>query len=438
MRPVVYFLAVFLLLVPKVNLVRFSGLTIGIKPEDFVVLAALLLLAADLATRTRIPCCVARQAAPWLALFGLYAVAIGVPTLVYDASPLFLVRYLMYFSMILFGLRVGSSIHEFSVSLEKLAFRALLVLLVLVLLQKGKVIGGYLTGDYFADVSSRPMATLSNATELGAISVLLLGLVLGAKMTSARKLVALLAMLLMNVLAENRLPVVVGLGLFSLLLLDSTQRFRSWRARVMMTGGTLGVLLAAVLILPPFLSQLPRFETLDPAANFGYLQEIVAEEFSSQETIRLEEKELVDPESAAVDKSLAWRLQRWTYSVSLISSGYLLGVGAGGLGQGIDGFFFRILGESGIPGIILYGIVAILLLRTANTPPGLCGLRYSCIGLGLLAIVLDVLYFSRVGYLFWLVVGIKISIIARSTNSSTAPTSRPTPRPKLSPNAAPL
>lgn len=407
-------LAAALLFTPKVNLVRFESTTIGVKPEDLLV-AVFLVAALGLAVLQ--PSRLRTASSPLLAIAGLallYLVLVTAVTLWYEGNLLFVARYGLYFAMLLFAWLPITEPARLSRRIESLALVAILLHLAVAALQRLGRIGGFLVGNFTPEVSDRVNAVFSNAVEFGAVSVLLLGLVLGSGIRPAGKVVALAAVVLSNILAKNRVGVfailMVLIAYSAVALRGSGMRWG--RIRLVRIRSRHLVILAILLtgLVLPYLRFLPRLATLYAFENVQYATSYIADHVTT-------DAELVDIEAQlagggpSVDESLAMRVQRWTYVLSLIASGHLLGVGAGNVGQGADGFAFRILGESGLLGLVLYGILLTLLFLLVRTPVGfLPGLRYGYLSLLVHALAFDIFYFSRIGYLFWLLIGLRLAV----------------------------
>lgn len=419
------FLAWFLLLAPKINLVRFQSTTIGLKPEDLlvpVVLAVVLvvMLVARIAW-TRVTVALATVAALALA----YLLLVTVVTLWYAGNLLFVGRYALYFGMLAFACLPIADSRKLSRHVEILAVIAIAFHLILAFLQKTGRAGGFLLGDFTPVASDRVNAVFSNAVEFGGVSAFLLGLVVGGRMAPTVKAATLVAVIAVNMLAQNRVALVaVAIVLLAHALRVIGKVVVTWNGKGLMKVRRLQVAAALLLLvttMPAIFRGLPRFETLYARENLRYARNYLAQHLRADaEIIDIEAR--LGGERADVDESFAMRVQRWTYALSLVASGYVAGVGAGNVGQGMDGFLFRVLGETGLPGVLLYSIMLGLILVVVWAPaPFLPGLRYAYLTLLVHALVFDIFYFSRIGYLFWLLIALRLASARNVPKTSSIP-----------------
>jgi hypothetical protein len=121
------------------------------------------------------------------------------------------------------------------------------------------------------------------------------------------------------------------------------------------------------------------------------------------------------------DESLLFRLQKWSYAISVILAGHIFGIGAGnGIGDSMDGMVFRVLIESGIGGLMLYSSMVFLATRRVlRDRDSLRGLGVALVGQLSQALFLDALYFSRPAYIFWLLFAVRSSQRSKRGNQAT-------------------
>jgi hypothetical protein len=317
-------------------------------------------------------------------------------------------------------------------SIENIAFYSLIIYLIIGLLQKIEVIGGFHTGAYEADVSDRISLMFTNATEVGLITGILYGLVLCSNKRGSYKILSLIVVIIVNLLGQNRIALISILGasfIYYLGLKDMRIKCAVTKPSFTNKFVTLVVLCAISVSTILLLESTSRrstivTESVSTMEGIVLLGDMVKEELNKNVTptdISYYAVGRTGEEGDLFDESLIYRVQKWTYVVNVLLSGYIFGIGAGNaIGDAIDGFYFRLLIESGFIGFLLYLAIFITVFKIAGYKNSfLDGLYFAFIILLIQGIFLDSFYFSRVGYIFWLLVAVKLSSIMNSEISKT-------------------
>lgn len=414
-----------LLLIPKIDVFRLPSTSITSKPEDLVagLMQTLLVLSFTISLirinrRT--------QTGKLIRLCGAYIILISIITMIFGGNVFYIFRYILYFSMILVAF-VPTKDTAASV-IEKAALAVIIVYAVVSILQKTGMIGGIHTGQYVSDVSERTTLIFTNSTEAGLISGVLFGIVLGLKERPFAKIVAFVCATVINFLGQNRIALATLFLVALVYVLRKKEILLAFRRmRLRLSKRTVLVIFAIIILIA-----VGALSVYMPRAF------VVTSEVSLREVIQLAsvlvrnqiESDIVpsnisdyaigrsSAEYDDLDESLILRLQKWTYVVNILLSGYVFGIGAGNsIGDAIDGFYFRVLVETGFAGLLVYVLIFYRISRiTRLEAGGLAGLTFVLAILLLQGAFLDSFYFSRVGYLFWLLIGIKLRALGENHN----------------------
>lgn len=406
----ILFFFFFLLYFPKINLLKFSTTSVGLKPED--IIAPLILFFLSLYYLIK-GIKLRRVEINLLCLCIVYIFYISIVSIWYGGSFLYISRYILYFSMLIYAFSMIKN--QIGVKIENIAFYTLFIYVLIGFLQKQNLIGGFLVGNYETDVSGRITLLFSNASEVGGITAILYALILGSDRKSFYKILSFIIIMLINYWAENRIaPVtVIVITLIYIVSIIDISKVKFGNVKFMKVKWFIIIIFISLSIFLSIwvLKTLPRFETLDLAENIIASKEYFYSHLDTN--IGITKMEDIMVESEGGDKSLLMRIQKWTYAISLILSGYIFGIGAGNnIGDSMDGFYFRLLIESGPIGLLLYFFIfftILMIIRYKND--FLNGLYLVFLSLLLQGLFLDIFYFSRIGYLFWFLIALKLSSI---------------------------
>lgn len=394
----------FLCFVPKVNLISFGWTAIGVKPED---LLAAFVLFAGLSRWGSQPLAVSHSlraiAGPLLAFLASTAMV----TAIYSGSWLFVVRYMLYCGMLVFAtVRVTES--EFS-RVVRIAQMAILGFGVLGTLQALGLVGGFHQGTLVSLVSDRPTLLFSNAPEAGGVVLLLWGVVMGSNASPGAKTVVTALAVYLNLVMGNRVSLgalAVGFAYWVANSGRSQRGLSALWARAFRSAAAISVLIGFVALAP----YLPRFVSVLSVENLTFAADYLKQNLG-QEVLGVDpyQRYIDYGASLYLDQSFAYRFQKWTFALNVLMNGHLAGIGAGNLGDGTDSFYLRVVGESGVVGLAALALVAARLWRHLPRSGALAGVRLAFLLLLLEAFFLDIFYFSRIGYLFWIFVAIALA-----------------------------
>ena len=387
------------------------------KPEDLVsgVMLFLLLLTLMI-TVMRINR--ETQTAKLLALCFGYIFYLIIVTVAYGGNIFYVFRYILYYSMILVAFLPGEK--PYIDSIERVAFLVLIVYFGVSLLQKLRIVGGIHTGQYVSDVSDRATLIFTNSTEAGLISGMLFAIVIGSRQGRFIKITAFVCAVAVNFLGQNRIAL-ASLFLIAFVFVVKKKQilvsFRRFRLRITRKALLILFLLIFILSVATLSVYMPRAFVVSEEISLGKVlklsSRLIQDQFERQEVPSDISEYAIGRSSSdygLLDESWIFRIQKWTYVMKILSSGYVFGIGAGNsIGDAVDGFYFRLLVESGYLGLFIYFLIFRRLYGIARIKKGgIPGLAYVLLILLVQGTFLDSFYFSRVGYLFWLLVGFKL------------------------------
>lgn len=120
------------------------------------------------------------------------------------------------------------------------------------------------------------------------------------------------------------------------------------------------------------------------------------------------------------DTSFGWRLQEtWPRAFNSLSDNWLLGSGMGSLGVGLDGEFITLLGETGVIGLALFGLLFMiigwsLITRIRKSNSAEMKIIIAAVGVMVIALCInglfaDIFRASKVAMLLWFLLGVVLS-----------------------------
>ena len=414
-----------LLLIPKIDVFRLPSTSITSKPEDLVAGMMQILLVLSF-TISLIRISRRTQTGKLISLCGVYIFLISIVTMIFGGNIFYIFRYMLYFSMILVAFVPTND--TAARAIDKAALTVLIVYSVASILQKTGMIGGIHTGQYVSDVSERTTLIFTNSTEAGLISGVLFGIVLGLKERPRAKIVAFICAVLINFLGQNRIALATLFLVALVYVLRKKEILLVFRLFKLRLGKRTVLVLFAIVIfiaVGALSVYMPRAFVVTRETSLGDVIQLASVLVRNQIENDFVPSNISDyafgrssAEYDALDESLILRLQKWTYVVNILLSGYVFGIGAGNaIGDAIDGFYFRVLVETGFPGLLIYLVIFHRISRISKLEVGgLAGLSYVLAILLLQGAFLDSFYFSRVGYIFWLLIGIKLRALGENHN----------------------
>ncbi len=142
----------------------------------------------------------------------------------------------------------------------------------------------------------------------------------------------------------------------------------------------------------------------------------------SSKTVTQIEGTITIKEQQTLDTSISTRLQaEWPNALRAFMRNPLLGSGYSSITLATDGNYFRILGETGLLGLITFFLIIALYMKyilnamksidSPVTKSLLIGILSGICGLLLNALLIDVFEASKIAYILWLLIGVSLSII---------------------------
>jgi len=410
-------IVIIFIFLPKINIYGVAGS--GIRIEDFSILLFMSFFLLQLGTQTNLNFTNNQRIKLLLKIYFLSALIVctGVISTLFNSESglieiLFSVRLLEYSSYLFVGYYVSKVI-----DVTRLFYWYILINSIVIFMQKYGVVGGFATGNYVSDVSTRPIGLTSGPWEIGMI--LSFGIIwliekkkrnivvkwgtiffISAALVSTGSRIAIastILVLFIRIIKANNFSLVKTVSLISLLLFSS-----------------------AVIIINS-----DRMENILSNNNLSYIESAI-ENVDSNNYVMNEPNvtEFGDFKYGETDLSLAFRVLKWVHVVKkTISSAdkVLLGYGPGHFGVAVDGSYIRVFGEVGVLGLLLY---CFLFLSAAKVKGGGQVKLYLAVLL-INAVFIDVLYASRaMSWLFILAGGLVFSGY-RSVPNRTSPIPSP-------------
>lgn len=338
---VFFLLAVLLILLPKVNLVSFSGQTAGLRIDDFIISFFLLLFFMFFLEKksvTNFDGYIYFIFFSFLSLVVCYSFGFLGGNLLY---PIRLVEYLFFYVV---GYYCISENY-----INKYLFFIFILNAFVMVLQYAGFVGGFASEGYNQEVSSRVIGLTGGPWEIGFLINIIFCYV-GFNSSLSRKNVFLFFCIsfVFVLLTGARMPTVTHLILIGVYLI------RFSRNKVLAILVTFILVFALSLLL--FFVDNPVSERSIKLFSMDNLHLL----FDLYDTVKIS-PQFYDFPSISVNKEsdLSWliRSSKWIYAIKQWMSSpitILFGVGPGFWGPALDGGWLRVLTENGVIGFLLF------------------------------------------------------------------------------------
>ena len=332
---------VFLLFIPKINLVRIGSETAGLRFDDLFLGGFLLfLLAAMLLSRKT---SFYKLELLWALFVGVGLISNGINLLMFHrSSGLYSLRLAEYFLFFYIG-----NYYAVSNSLTRLVNG------IVMLLQQVGLIGAATSEGLVSSVQERPVGLTGGPWEIGAIINFCFAILIfdEGKVHKTKHVLWLFSGTLALVLiTASRMALIAQL---LLLIIYFYRKSRNAFRFISIAASAVIVILAALIFIPNPVAA--RSENLFTANNFSSFQTIYANTPDDPQTAGMA--------SFAIDDGgdLSWliRSAKWTAAIKGWNRSFLsiaFGVGPGTLGPSLDGGWLRVLSEMGVAGLLIFTI----------------------------------------------------------------------------------
>lgn len=384
-----YFLIAVFLFAPKANFIQVSSSYAGLKQEDLLIFVFLILAVPFLKVRKS-----ELHRPLWLILFPVGIIFLHlVPILLTIGGDLFfLIRYSIYFSYIFVG---WFATQKRLISLKQLSSMSgylLLLNTVVSVLQTTGLIGGFRLGQYTNLATGRALGLYSDPNELAGIALLIFPIAYNGK--GYWKFLMLACVWITVFLSDSRFSVLIVAALTFFIATNSASK----KSKAIVAALVLVCVLGFVAI---YFS--------NSARTSGFLSggiEVLFETYA-----QVSESGAYSDSSG--DLSLAIRIFHWLSHVNALVDSKFVGLGPGALGLAADSMYVRILFEAGVAG--LSACIAFYVVLYNNIE-----LRFKLAFAAIFAqsLLIDSLYFSRLGAMFWFYSGVAVYLFAQSQNNS--------------------
>jgi hypothetical protein len=364
---VLLFFCLPLLFLPKINLLEFSTETAGLRLDDFILsaLGILLIMTHAISHQKlyKIEGIVLLLIGFSLFSFVANHFLVSAQILFIKAKIFYVVRLLEYFLFFYIGGLASKYLH--TITLIRLFF---LWNLILMLLQKTHLLGGFTTEGYQEDVSDRVQGIASFPSEMGSVLNLLFCYMIYHEAPS--RFISLISSPLIRTLFRQLYPygmfclfgaliIFTGnrisiLALFICFVCRLKQGFQ-WRS---LSSYFLFVLLIPLLAIGIGLLVKQTASVYERSADLFSLRNLELAK-TVWEKVDLTQDPLEHETPSSKDYDMSWwiRIHKWTFILKAYLSNplcYLQGLGPGVASSALDGGLLRIVTEYGIVGTLLF------------------------------------------------------------------------------------
>ena len=346
-RQIVCILSVFLLFIPKINLVQIGGETAGLRFDDLLLGLFFLFLVAGMLLARKAS--FNRLELLWALLVGTGLISNGINLYLFNrSSGLYSLRLVEYFLFFYAGYY-----YAISNSLTRLAKWLLIVNGSVMLLQQVGLIGAATSDGLVSSVQERPVGLTGGPWEIGAIINFCFAiLIFDDNRAIRRKYVLWLfaGTMTLVLITASRMALIAQLLLLTIYFYrKSRNAFRF----ISIAISALAMILAALIFIPnPVAARSENLFTID---NFSSFQRIYA---STPDNPQVEGLASFASDDGG-DLSWLIRAAKWTAAIKGWNRSFLsiiFGVGPGALGPSLDGGWLRILSEMGVAGFLIFSI----------------------------------------------------------------------------------
>lgn len=388
------------LVLPKINIISVFGT--GIRIDDFLLgIFGLFLLLASLRVQLDSDLTILLKffkIVVMITILGILSWSVSYALDGAGIAGLFFALRLLEYSMFLFvGYMLSSKI-----DLVKFVLILATLNLLVVFMQKAGMIGGFPTGAYQSNLTTRPIGLTSGPWEVVVILAFGATYILYSKPFSTLLTGSIITLFTAGIIfLDSRI------GILSFVLVATYFLLKGKSIKFIFTG--------IIFFVPIFLfgafqviSHSDRASRVFESQNYEFIQ-------SALDAVDIDNYEMNNPtfnkfgsfDKLEGDVSLAARSLKWIYVVkTTLDNKYrlLIGSGPGSFGVAVDGAYIRILGELGVLGLLLY----ILLLVKAIRLNPVVAIFVSVVAIN--ALFIDVLFASRVMSVLFLLIGYSVAM----------------------------
>lgn len=402
-------------LLPKINIISVPGMSTGIRLEDFFVFIIVFLWFAQICIKktkfTNINPKLKKITEMYLiyificivsSLFGLLKGYISLGLLI-----IFLIRKIEYFIFIFIGYNYIFEV-ENTQKIKKYFNFIIIFHFIICILQSIGVIGSFTNGDITTSLGegSRVFSTFNGPYELSAFVILILPMYIyelinknGNKFFN----IFMISIIFVSIyLSQSRTSIILFFAVFAIVLISFNKNNTKKIIYILLL---LIVTLELVLNLDKILSFLPRFDTL----NFDSMIKCVVESWKSNDFDEFMKtgKNVKISNIADLDLSFSIRVSNCVVVLKGWLKNIFFGMGLSFIKGASDCNYVRLLGETGLLGIIVYFNVIRTILSNSKTIKNIFGVvvRVGMYTLLLSALFIDVFEASKIMMFYWFVVG---------------------------------
>lgn len=364
-----------LLFLPKINLVTFGGETAGVRLDDIILFAVVVILFCGWITRLRFH--VNEIPAVAFAMIGVFCLS---NLLNFEHSNLLyslrIVEYLVFFW-------TGTSLVRSRFKFELAVMLLVGVNCAAILLQFAGVIGGF-TADGYTSRLERPFGISANhPAEMGALLNLAFAALVFKERSkpSSRFWVWCLLIAVCIFITESRSALAVHCVLT---WLYTYQHAKSRTGFVLKSAFVSGALIATLVLVPNPVRE--RSSDLFSPQNFEAARQLYDSMPAEKQFTGFTEGG--EAEDAPADVDISWYMRgfKWTYVLKILFTApwqvWILGLGPGALGPALDGGWLRLLAETGAVGTLVF----LTLLRRISSLGSACAMAVLALAINMIMV----------------------------------------------------
>ena len=405
-----------ILFFPKVNIINLPGTYIGIRIEDVLALAFVIIYVIKENKKLK-GLFTDNNMKKTLMFFGIYIFVCFVSTIngiineIIDIkmSLLYLLRKIEYFIFIFIGYDMVKKEKDLKFIFNILNI-SIIIHFIIAVLQRLNIVGGFINGGYLIH-TGRVFSTFNGPYEFATYFTLILPLYIMRLLKSKKHIEKILyliftGMILIGIfLSQSRTSLILAIfEIISIPLIKNKSILLQFIKKKKLISSTVIIISITVLIVAgSLILKTGRFKTLNLSSIMDTIK--ISWENKNFERYKKEGFYLLGEENT--DLSFKIRINKWMALIDGTMNHPIFGLGLSVTKEACDGNYIRILAESGILGFLAWLCLIISILKNTYKCEDDINFiaNYDMIILLLTAIFIDVFEASKIMMFYWLILG---------------------------------
>ena len=421
MKIYIDFLLICIAILPKINIIKISGNSTGIRIEDIIISIYLILEMISVIKKRKIKL-ESKDLITISKYFFIYIMIASISTM-YGLirgwvqpiiSMLYLMRKIEYFCLIFVGYNYMKQIKDITKLKSKINF-VVLFHFAFSILQLLGLVGSFNGGvEKETLTQGRVSSTFNGAYEFSAFLLLLLPIylneILNNKDDKKINYLMIIIILLDIYISQSRSSLIIALLIF-ILMFVKIKKISMEKFFIRFTVAILGIIIIFVAVNNQKID-LSRFDKINVSSIINIF-EITWKSRSFEDYLKnnnwygYSTYSLTTIENLGMDASMYVRISHWVQMIDGLCMSPILGLGVSISGTAADGNYIRILCESGILGIIAWFTLMWKIYKSLNTKQDMSRItRYAFISIAIGATLIDIFEASKVMMIFWFMLGV--------------------------------